>query len=442
MLNIFKTKLNKHVSIYSKSIGEFENKLNYYPTASKEWFNSIYAYNKNTTKLLITANKTTLRLLKSYFNLYSKKLEMKIKSLKLRIRFRKISTSNILVSKAELKHTNDKVTITAYIYNRQKIYYKEKIKKSIVINNLRFLNRKFKIKTLIRNSLNTYNQLIIEKNIFLEIHKQNKNKYINYDNLYWNDLIYKGLLKEIYNFQLNKLIYINKCKFQNSYLIPFANLVKNVYNKNVVFNLVSLKYLYLNSFLLTQTLVYKIRKYRKNRLMRVIKSALNMFALPRINKLQIFDDKLSRSISIQNLIFNNINLNNSYDKNHILEPKDNLNVILHKIYPFNLSDIAHSNLDALENNKIISNRVLDSIKHKSITGVRIQAAGRLTRRYTASRSVSKVRYNGNLRNIASSLRGYSSVMFRGYSKSNLQYTKLKSNIRIGSFGIKGWVSSN
>jgi hypothetical protein len=27
-------------------------------------------------------------------------------------------------------------------------------------------------------------------------------------------------------------------------------------------------------------------------------------------------------------------------------------------------------------------------------------------------------------------------------KSNLQYTKLKSKSRIGSFGIKGWISGN
>jgi hypothetical protein len=32
-------------------------------------------------------------------------------------------------------------------------------------------------------------------------------------------------------------------------------------------------------------------------------------------------------------------------------------------------------------------------------------------------------------------------MLRGHVKSNLQYTKLSSKRRIGSFGIKGWISS-
>jgi hypothetical protein len=72
----------------------------------------------------------------------------------------------------------------------------------------------------------------------------------------------------------------------------------------------------------------------------------------------------------------------------------------------------------------------------------MEASGRLTRRYTASRSISKLRYKGNLLNIDSSYRGLSSVLLKGNLKSNLQYTKLKSKTRIGSFGLKGWVSGN
>ena len=86
--------------------------------------------------------------------------------------------------------------------------------------------------------------------------------------------------------------------------------------------------------------------------------------------------------------------------------------------------------------------VLRDIKYKHVTGFRLETSGRLTRRYTASRSVSKLRYKGNLLNIDSSYRGLSSVLLKGNLKSNIQYTKLKSKTRIGSFGIKGWVSSN
>ena len=441
MLNIFKTKLNKKIPLYffasntthkkNKKIGNNCSKTNYYPSANIEWFNDVYAYNKNTTKLLTVANKNTLNILKSYFNIYSKKMEKKIKSLYIRVRFRKISTNKILVSKAQLKHTNNKVIITAYLYNKQKNYYTEKLKKSITTSKLRFFNRKLKIKKLINISKYAYKKVLKQKSIFFEMHKQNINKYKNYENLYWKNFITKTLLKEIY---------INKCKFENTYLLPFTHLIKRVYSKNIQFNLVNLKYLYLNSYLLTHAIVLKIRKYRKNRLYDVMKSAINMFALPLFEKLPLYNDKYGNNVTVQNLIINHANISKNSVSTEI-KSNDSFNQILHNIYPYDYSNIAPFNKNINRKN-VISNIVLNSIKHKSVTGIRIQASGRLTRRNTAERSVYKVRYNGNLKNIASSVKGFSSVLFRGYNKSNLQYTKLGANIRIGSFGIKGWISSN
>src|SRR5436305_1724267 len=89
------------------------------------------------------------------------------------------------------------------------------------------------------------------------------------------------------------------------------------------------------------------------------------------------------------------------------------------------------------NKKYLEGVILRDIKYKHVTGFRLETSGRLTRRYTASRSVSKLRYKGNLLNIDSSYRGLSSILLKGNLKSNIQYTKLKSKTRIGSFGIKG-----
>ena len=441
MLNLFKIKSNKQIPFISKkykNIGNYWGKINYYASANIEWFNSVYAYNKNTTKLLTVANKNTLNILKSYFNIYSKKLEKKIKSLYIRIRLRRLSTNKILVSKAELKHTNNKLIITAYLYNRQKKYYTEKLKKTINTTRLRFFNRKFKIKRLIFRSFFAYKKLLKQKKFFFRIHNQKLNKYNNYENIYWKNFITKTLLKEIYTFQLNKLIYINKCKFENTYLLPFTHLIKKLYNKNIIFNLVSLKYLYLNSYLLTHTLILKIKKYRKNRLYNVMKSAINMFTLPVFDKLPIYNNISVKNITVQNLIFTNLS-NNLFNAD--IDSRDSFNQMLYNLYPYNYTSVSLLKKNLVRKN-IISNSVLNFIKHKSVSGIRIQASGRLTRRNTAARSVSKVRYNGNLKNIASSVKGFSSVMFRGYSKSNLQYTKLGSRIRIGSFGLKGWISSN
>jgi len=81
--------------------------------------------------------------------------------------------------------------------------------------------------------------------------------------------------------------------------------------------------------------------------------------------------------------------------------------------------------------------IVKNLNYKHITGFRLEAKGRLTRRYTASRSQHKVRYSGNLTNAYSSVKGYPSAVIRGNYKPNIQYTKLNSKSRIGSFGVKG-----
>jgi hypothetical protein len=86
--------------------------------------------------------------------------------------------------------------------------------------------------------------------------------------------------------------------------------------------------------------------------------------------------------------------------------------------------------------------VLNTIRYKWVSGVRLEAAGRLTRRYTAARSVFKFRYKGSLKNIDYSLKtditkkNISTVMLRNYAKPNSQYTFTKSKRRIGAFGLK------
>lgn len=149
MLSIFDLKLKKNDVCKTKLENDknLAGKAKHYPPANKEWFNSVYAYNKNTTKLLPIADRVMLRLVKSYFNLYSRKLENKIKSRRLRLRVRRLSTNRILVSRPELKHTNDKIIVTMYVYNRQKKYYLNKIKKIASMDQIdKFLPEREKIK--------------------------------------------------------------------------------------------------------------------------------------------------------------------------------------------------------------------------------------------------------------------------------------------------------
>jgi hypothetical protein len=89
------------------------------------------------------------------------------------------------------------------------------------------------------------------------------------------------------------------------------------------------------------------------------------------------------------------------------------------------------------NNILLYKNIIKNLKYRHIAGFRLEANGRLNKRYTASRSFNKVKYKGNLLNIDSSYKGLSSVLLRNNLNSNLQYTKLNSKTRIGSFGLKG-----
>src|SRR6266498_2782549 len=61
--------------------------------------------------------------------MYNNKLELKVRRQRIRIKSRRLSSHKIFVSKGEFKHTNDRVMINIYIYNRQKYNYFNKLKK-------------------------------------------------------------------------------------------------------------------------------------------------------------------------------------------------------------------------------------------------------------------------------------------------------------------------
>jgi hypothetical protein len=203
--------------------------------------------------------------------------------------------------------------------------------------------------------------------------------------LFYKKLIKKSLDKYLLHKYYQQLVFINKSKFNYNYLQYLKKYIEKIYNKNVEFNLVNLRRFYLNSDILSESIAIKIRKNRR--------------------KLLKYLNTLKRKVKVRN------------KKNIFYQP------ILNEL----------NNI----NKKYLEEVVLRSIKYKHVTGFRLETKGRLTRRYTASRSVSKLRYKGNLLNIDSSYRGLSSVLLKGNQKSNLQHTKLKSKTRIGSFGIKG-----
>ena len=396
MINLFK--LYNNNKIEKKKINFQEKHNKHYPSAIREWNNSIYAFNKNAINLIPQVTELATKLIKSYFNLYNLKLERKIRSSRLLGRLRKLSSNKIYVSNGEFRHTNNKVIITLYLFNRQKFNFDKKIKKSLykAWSNQDILYRRWLLleaKTL--QSIKKWNNKKLVLISIMESHTKSKqiidykalSKYIIF---FYKKLLKKSLDKYFLHKYYQQLVFINKSKFNYNYLQYLKKYLEKIYNKNVEFNLVNLRRFYLNSDILSESITLKIRKNRR--------------------KLLKYLNTLKRKVKIRN------------KKNLYYKP------ILNKL----------NNV----NKKYLEGVILRDIKYKHVTGFRLETSGRLTRRYTASRSVSKLRYKGNLLNIDSSYRGLSSVLLKGNLKSNLQYTKLKSKTRIGSFGIKGWISSN
>jgi ribosomal protein S3 len=266
---------------------------------------------------------------------------------------------------------------------------------------LKYIRKNKKQKNIIFKALK-YNT--IEQKMFYE-------KIIKkYEIRYYKQFIKKSLRRILLFIYFKQLIYINKTKFNNSYLQNLTNLIKKIYKKNIQFNFINVKYFYLNSDIFTQSLVLKLRKNRR-KLLRYLKSS-------------ILKTNIKNKINpISKYIFNLNNLNKFNLYNNDLDTTNEL------LYNLLLQNKIKS--------KYLKKIVLDNIRYKKISGIRIQATGRLTKRYTASRSISKLRYKGNLINISSSLKGRSSALLRGKFRPNLQFTKLNSKTRIGSFGIKG-----
>jgi flagellar biosynthesis regulator FlaF len=240
------------------------------------------------------------------------------------------------------------------------------------------------------------------------------------------------------NLPLNRtLLHFNNLKFDGGFISKLIDLVKQVYNKKVEFNIVNLKKMHLNSDVYTQAVSLKL-KNRDNKLYRVLKASLRKIKLPVIKKIDEIQKKPNRDEFLVNIIRNNTisTMLKKIKKNKIRN--DNLNKLLLKFYP--LADNLKLNVIkkpfSIIRSFSLEDYVLRSLKHLNLRGIRVEAKGRLTRRFTASRSVSKMRCKGGLKNVDSSFRRLSTIMLRGIVKSNLQYSTINSKNRNGAFGIK------
>lgn len=482
---LFNKKIKKLLVKPLKHIYSDTGKSRHFTPAAQEWFNSIYSFNKNYVKTLPTADKNLMDLLKSYFNFnWNIKILKKIKQLP--IRYRRLSAKKIFVGKGDLKHTNNKVVITFFVYNVEKLFLLSQLKKihrslfypykclkefininrhgkkiitynrpftlaeylsqrshyeewyfSYVLSFINKLNRYY-------SNINTYYETIrslMAKNI---INDDEKKDFINIiDNIYTFDYpnynIYMNKCSWNYRKNLHKNLFrlkFNKNKFKNIFLDKLRSLVYNIYNKKIEFNIVDLKKMHLNSDIFTQAVSLKLRN-RDNKLYRVLKSSLRKLKLRNVRRARR-QNKRDKNEYIVNNIRNN-NINSMFTTYNVKDPLDNL---LLNYFPWseNLKINIAKFSSIFSRSLSLDTYVLRNLKHRKMAGIRVEAKGRLTRRFTAARSVFKMKWKGGLKNVDSSFKGLSAIMLRGDVKSNIQYSLLNSKNRNGAFGVKGWVS--
>ena len=242
-------------------------------------------------------------------------------------------------------------------------------------------------------------------------------------------------LKKFYRFSY--LLMINTAKFKTPFISKLLYFLKNIYKKNVEFNIVNLNKMHLNSDIYTQVVSLKL-KNRDNKLFGVLGSSLNKVKLPNVSRMTERLDISNRDDYLINKIRNTYI--NSMFNNVDADPLNNL-LLRFFSHIDNLEINIKKRLSIIKRPISLYKYIIRSLKHIKLAGIRVEAKGRLTRRFTASRSVFKFTWKGGLKNVDSSFKGLSAIMLRGDRKSNVEYSMLSSKNRNGAYGVKGWVSS-
>lgn len=253
-----------------------------------------------------------------------------------------------------------------------------------------------------------------------------------------NELLERELL---YIYYL-KLLSYNNALFKNWFLYSLKTLLSKIYNKKVVLNLINLKYIHLNSDIFSEAVNIRLRNFKKNRVVKVLKKAIKLVPISKVN-IYACDEHSSTYKYVQNYynkfrplkldIFKELgigSLASSYTSEASLT-KNTGGISPASKGPCTIKRLNH-----------IQASTINFIKYKSVFGVRLEAAGRLTKRSTASRSIFKFRYNGTLKNSPIINNSISSVILKDNRISNLQFTQITSKTRNGSFGLKGWINNN
>ncbi len=182
-----------------------------------------------------------------------------------------------------------------------------------------------------------------------------------------------------------------------------SDLLAKYFNKKVELRVIRLREMQLNAKILAERLAIELNQRIRSPL-RTIRNALKTVRTSKVNIKLYYLKKTSSLIKKYSALYNNISTLNVGD--------------LKKIQ------------------KTVRNEVIMSTKYKAITGLKIQIAGRLTRRATAAKAVFKGGQVGGLRNFESSVLGFSVGLLRGHRNPNIQKSYHNSKTKNGSFNVR------
>ena len=148
--NIINKGLDPNYNIEKKT--KTQSKTIFYPYPTKEWFNSVYSYNKSYIKSLIINDKVVNKLIYTYCNT----LQDKIKILFKRRRDNKIrySADKVYVNNIEVRHYNNKIVLNLLIFNKSKLLIEESIRNFITLIITEQNNNRKEMKYIAENELN------------------------------------------------------------------------------------------------------------------------------------------------------------------------------------------------------------------------------------------------------------------------------------------------
>lgn len=289
----------------------------------------------------------------------------------------------------------------------------------------------------IQPEVNTHSTSVLEKTII--------GKHISmlkyFGKVYFKNYAKKYLQTELISLKRRQFMLLEKFKYNKRYMSPFINLIERIYGKQVIFNIINLKYFYNSASILSQAIIAKL-KNRKNKPTRVLKASLNKFKVPAINRLAIYNETYKKIKTVQAIRIKDISTVEPYDVSSITN-NEQANCSSYDLLDKSLIDLSNGLAFSTPGQSSISlANIFGLLKRKYTSGIRIELAGRLTKRNTAARSMFKIRQKGSINNADSSKKSLSAVLLRGYARSNSSYNQAKSKVRIGSFGVKTWVSSN